>query len=49
MKKRWFFEKISKIDKIRNENGDVTADTEEIWTIIRTYCKNLYSTKLEKS
>jgi hypothetical protein len=30
-----------------NENGDVTADTEEIQRMIRSYFKSLYSTKLE--
>ena len=62
--KRWFLEKINKIDKplarltrgqresiqinkIRKENGDITTKTEEIQEIIRSYYKNLYSTKLE--
>ncbi|KAL6030227.1 hypothetical protein STEG23_035755 [Scotinomys teguina] len=35
------------INKIRNEIGDITTDKEEIQRIIRTYFKNLYSTKLE--
>ncbi|KAL6058354.1 hypothetical protein STEG23_024193 [Scotinomys teguina] len=35
------------INKIRNENGDITTDNEEIQRIIRSYFKNLYSTKLE--
>ena len=35
------------INKIRNEKGDITTDTEEIQRIIRSYFKNLYSTKLE--
>ncbi|KAL6083918.1 hypothetical protein STEG23_037995 [Scotinomys teguina] len=35
------------INKIRNEIGDITTDNEEIQRIIRTYFKNLYSTKLE--
>ncbi|KAL6093924.1 hypothetical protein STEG23_022499 [Scotinomys teguina] len=35
------------INKIRNESGDITTDNEEIQRIIRTYFKNLYSTKLE--
>ena len=35
------------INKIRNEIGDITTDMEEIQRIIRSYFKNLYSTKLE--
>ena len=35
------------INKIRNEKGDITTDTEEIQRIIRSYYKSLYSTKLE--
>ncbi|KAL6091998.1 hypothetical protein STEG23_001323 [Scotinomys teguina] len=35
------------INKIRSEIGDITTDNEEIQRIIRTYFKNLYSTKLE--
>ena len=52
--KRWFFEKINKIDKplarlirkqreknqineIKNENGEITADSTEIQRIIRDY------------
>ena len=35
------------INKIRNEKGDITTDTEEIQRIIRSYYKNLYDTKLE--
>ncbi|KAL6031715.1 hypothetical protein STEG23_031925 [Scotinomys teguina] len=35
------------INKIRNEIGDITTDNEKIQRIIRTYFKNLYSTKLE--
>ncbi|KAL6067917.1 hypothetical protein STEG23_022533, partial [Scotinomys teguina] len=35
------------INKIRNENGDITTDNEEIQRIIRSCFKNLYSTKLE--
>jgi hypothetical protein len=31
------------IIKIRNENGDITTETEEIQTIIRSYYKSLYS------
>jgi len=35
------------INKIRNEKGDITTDTEEIQKINRSYYKSLYSTKLE--
>ena len=36
------------ISKIRNEMEDITTDTEEMQKkIIRSYCKSLYSTKLE--
>jgi hypothetical protein len=35
------------INKIRNEKGDITRETEEIKKIIRSYYKSLYSTKLE--
>ena len=47
--KSWFFEKINKIDKpkkqkeknqinkIRNENGEITTDNTEIQKIIRDY------------
>ncbi|KAL6088019.1 hypothetical protein STEG23_035602 [Scotinomys teguina] len=35
------------INKIRNEIGDITTDNEEIQRIIRSYFKNLYSTKLK--
>ena len=62
--RRWFFEKINKlekalarltrgqrdsiqINKIINEKGDITTETVEIQKIIRSYYKNLYSTKLE--
>jgi hypothetical protein len=36
------------INKIRNEKGDMTTETEEIQKIIRSYYKSIYSTKLEK-
>ena len=35
------------INKIRNEKGDITTDTEEIQRIIRSSYKSLYATKLE--
>ena len=34
------------INKIRNEKGDITTETEEIQKIIRSYYKSLNSTKL---
>ena len=35
------------INKVRNEKGDITTETEEIQKIIRSYYKSLYSTQLE--
>ena len=35
------------MNRIRNEKGDITTDTEEIQRIIRSYYKILYATKLE--
>jgi hypothetical protein len=35
------------INKIRNEKGKTTTDTEEIQKSIRSYYESLYSTKLE--
>jgi hypothetical protein len=35
------------INKIRNEEGDITMDTEDIQEITRSYFKSLYSTTLE--
>jgi hypothetical protein len=34
------------INKLRNEKGDITTEPEEIQSIIRSYYKRLYSTKL---
>jgi hypothetical protein len=34
-------------NKIRNEKGDITTETEEIQKVITFYYKSLYSTKLE--
>ncbi|KAL6087104.1 hypothetical protein STEG23_036794 [Scotinomys teguina] len=39
--------KSIQINKIRNEIGDITTDNEESQRIIKSYFKNLYSTKLE--
>jgi len=38
---------IIKINEIREEKKDISTDTEGIQRIIRTYFKNLYSTKSE--
>jgi hypothetical protein len=35
------------INKIRNEEGDITTDLEEIQNTIRSFYRRLYSTKLE--
>ena len=35
------------INKIRNEKGDITTETEEIQKVIRSYYKSLYLTQLE--
>jgi hypothetical protein len=35
------------INKIRNDKGDITKDSEEIQNTIRSFYKRLYSTKLE--
>jgi hypothetical protein len=37
----------NQINKIRNGKGDITTEVEEIRKLIRSYYKNLYSTKLE--
>jgi hypothetical protein len=37
----------TKINKIRDEKGNITTNTSRIWRIIREYFENLYSTKLE--
>ena len=37
----------TQINKIRNEKGDITTDTEEIQRMIRSYYKSLYATKLK--
>jgi CRISPR/Cas system-associated endoribonuclease Cas2 len=36
------------INKIRNEKGDITTDSEDIQNTVRSFYKRLYSTKLEK-
>ena len=37
----------TQINKIRNERGEITMDSTEIQSIIRKYCKQLYSNKLD--
>jgi hypothetical protein len=43
---KWRREK-TQINKIRNEKGDITINTNEIQKIIREYFENLYSSKLD--
>ena len=38
----------SQINKIRNENGEITADNTEIQRIIRDYYQQLYANKMDK-
>jgi hypothetical protein len=42
--KKWRGEK-TQINKIRDEEGDITTNTNEIYRIIREYFKNIYSSK----
>jgi hypothetical protein len=44
--RKWRREK-TRINKIKDVNGDVTTNTNEIQRIIREYFENLYSSKLE--
>ena len=37
----------NQINKIRNENGDITADNTEIQRIIRDYYQQLYADKMD--
>jgi ubiquinone biosynthesis protein Coq4 len=45
MTKKW--REKTKINKIRDEKGDITTNTNEIQRIIREYFENLYFSKLE--
>ena len=38
----------NQINKIRNENGDITTDNTEIQRIIRDYYQQLYVNKMDK-
>ena len=37
----------TQINKIRNENGEITMDTKEIQRIVRKYYEQLYANKLD--
>ena len=37
----------TQINKIRNENGEITMDTKEIQRIVRKYYEQLYTNKLD--
>ena len=37
----------NQINKIRNENGEITTDNTEIQRIIIDYCKQLYTNKMD--
>ena len=37
----------NQINKIRNENGEITADNTEIQRIIRDYCQQLCANKMD--
>jgi uncharacterized coiled-coil DUF342 family protein len=43
-KQRW---EKTQINKIRDEKGDITTNTNEIHKLIREYFENLYPSKLE--
>ena len=37
----------NQINKIRNENGEITTDNKEIQRIIRDYCQQLHANKMD--
>jgi len=37
----------NQINKIRNENGEITTDNTEIQRVIRDYCQQLYANKMD--
>ena len=37
----------NQINKIRNENGEITTDNKEIQKILRDYCERLYASKMD--
>ena len=45
--KSWFFEKIKKKDKIRNEGREIITEMTEIQRIIRECYEQLYNNKLD--
>ena len=38
----------NQINKIRNENGEITTDNTEIQRIISEYCQQLYANKMDR-